>query len=121
MLPSRHDQGHEPSVAAAERREYRSHGPYCNRTAGHSALANEREQTNAAAQVVLKLKTAWRDGTTYLVMSPLEFMRSRDPSPGASADSKKTNAVYRPKVRRLLTCQVSGLHTGHARRRRRRP
>jgi hypothetical protein len=38
------------------------------------ALANERVQTNAAGQVVLKLKTPWRDGTTHLVMSPLEFM-----------------------------------------------
>jgi len=25
--------------------------------------------------VVLKLKTAWRDGTTHIVMSPLEFMQ----------------------------------------------
>ena len=33
------------------------------------ALANDRVQTNAAGQVVLKLKTAWRDGTTHLVMS----------------------------------------------------
>ena len=39
------------------------------------ALANERVQTNAAGQVVLKLKTAWRDGTTHLVMAPLEFMQ----------------------------------------------
>ncbi len=39
------------------------------------ALANERVQTNAAEQVVLKLKTPWRDGTTHLVMSPLEFMQ----------------------------------------------
>ena len=39
------------------------------------ALANERVQTNAAGQVVLKLKTAWRDGTTHLAMSPLEFMQ----------------------------------------------
>jgi len=31
------------------------------------ALANERVQTNAAGQVVLKLKTPWRDGTTHLV------------------------------------------------------
>ena len=37
------------------------------------ALANERVQTNAAGQVVLKQKTAWRDGTTHLVMSPLKF------------------------------------------------
>jgi hypothetical protein len=27
------------------------------------------------SSVVLMLKTPWRDGTTYLVMSPLEFMR----------------------------------------------
>ena len=39
------------------------------------ALANERVHTNAAGQVVLKLKTPWRDGTTHLVMSPLEFMQ----------------------------------------------
>ena len=39
------------------------------------ALANERVQTNAAGQVVLKLKTPWRDGTAHLVMSPLEFLQ----------------------------------------------
>ena len=39
------------------------------------ALANERLQINSAGQVVLKLKTAWRDGTTHIVMSPLEFMQ----------------------------------------------
>ena len=32
-------------------------------------------QCNAVAQVVLKLKTPWHDGTTHLVMSPLEFMQ----------------------------------------------
>ena len=35
------------------------------------ALGNKRVQTTAAGQVVLKLKTAWRDGTTHLAMSPL--------------------------------------------------
>ena len=35
------------------------------------ALANDRVQTNAAGQMVLKLKTRWRDGSTQLVMSPL--------------------------------------------------
>lgn len=39
------------------------------------ALANERVQTNAAGQVVVKLKTPWRDGTTHLVMRPIEFMQ----------------------------------------------
>jgi Putative transposase len=32
-------------------------------------------QCNATGQVVLTLKTPWRDGTTHLVMSPLEFMQ----------------------------------------------
>ena len=39
------------------------------------ALSDERVQCNAAGQVELKLKTPWRDGTTHLVMSPLEFMQ----------------------------------------------
>ena len=39
------------------------------------ALSDERVQLNAAGQVELELKTPWRDGTTHLVMSPLEFMQ----------------------------------------------
>ena len=39
------------------------------------ALSDERVQLNGAGQVELKLKTPWRDGTTHLVMSPLEFMQ----------------------------------------------
>jgi len=45
------------------------------RTITRPALANERVQINAAGQAVLQLKTAWRDGTTHIVMSPLEFMQ----------------------------------------------
>ena len=39
------------------------------------AIANERPSVNPAGQVVLKLKTAYRDGTSHIVMSPLEFMQ----------------------------------------------
>jgi hypothetical protein len=39
------------------------------------ALSEERLQLNAVGQVELKLKTPWGDGTTHLVMSPLEFMQ----------------------------------------------
>ena len=39
------------------------------------ALANELVQTNAAGQVALKLKTAWRDGTMHTAMSPLGFVQ----------------------------------------------
>ena len=40
-----------------------------------AALRDERVQINAAGQVELKLKTPLRDGTTHLVMSPMEFMQ----------------------------------------------
>ena len=39
------------------------------------ALSDERVQLNAVRQLQLTLKTPWRDGTTHLVMSPLEFMQ----------------------------------------------
>ena len=39
------------------------------------AIANERLSVNRAGQVVLKLKTPWRNGTTHIVMSPMEFMQ----------------------------------------------
>ena len=39
------------------------------------AIANERLKRNRAGQVVLQLKSAYRDGTTHIVMSPLEFMQ----------------------------------------------
>jgi hypothetical protein len=38
-------------------------------------LSDERIQVNAAGQVQLELKAPWRDGTTHLVMSPLELMQ----------------------------------------------
>jgi hypothetical protein len=39
------------------------------------ALFDERVQLNAEGQVELKLKTPWRDGTTHLLISPLEFLQ----------------------------------------------
>jgi hypothetical protein len=39
------------------------------------AIANEQLTLNRADQVVLTLKTPYRDGTTHVVMSPLEFMQ----------------------------------------------
>ena len=40
------------------------------------AIANERLKGNRTGDVVLRLKSAYRDGTTHVVMSPLEFMRA---------------------------------------------
>ena len=41
------------------------------------AIANERLKRNNAGQVVLQLKSPWRDATTYIVMSSLQFMQRR--------------------------------------------
>jgi len=38
------------------------------------AIANERLKLNRAGQVVLQLKSPYKDGTTHVVMEPLEFM-----------------------------------------------
>ena len=39
------------------------------------AIAFERLKRDGAGNVVLRLKSAWRDGTTHIVMTPLEFMQ----------------------------------------------
>ena len=39
------------------------------------AIANERLKLNGAGDVVLQLKSPYQDGTTHIVMSPLEFMQ----------------------------------------------
>ncbi len=39
------------------------------------AIANERLKRNRAGDVVLQLKSPYQDGTTHIVMSPLEFMQ----------------------------------------------
>ena len=39
------------------------------------AIANERLSINRDGNVVLKLKTAWRNGTTHIVLTPMEFMQ----------------------------------------------
>ena len=58
-------------VEANDRKRLEQLGRYITRP----ALSDERVQLNAAGRVELKLKTPWRDGTTHLVMSPLEFMQ----------------------------------------------
>jgi hypothetical protein len=39
------------------------------------AIASERLKRDRSGDVVLQLKSAWRDGTTHIRMSPLEFMQ----------------------------------------------
>jgi hypothetical protein len=39
------------------------------------AIANERLKHNGAGQVVLQLKSAFKDGNSHIVMAPLEFIQ----------------------------------------------
>ncbi|MCP5016096.1 MAG: IS91 family transposase, partial [Ketobacter sp.] len=39
------------------------------------AIANDRLKLNSAGDVVLQLKSPYRDGTTHIVMTPLELMQ----------------------------------------------
>ena len=55
--------------------EQRSELEHLCRYLTRPAIANERLSVNHAGQGVLKLKTPYRDGTSHLVMSPLEFMQ----------------------------------------------
>ncbi len=50
-------------------------GPTLCRYITRPAIANERLALNRAGQVVLTLKTAYREGTTHIVMSPLELLQ----------------------------------------------
>lgn len=58
-------------IAAHERKRLEHLCRYITRP----ALANERVRCDASGQVVLELKTPWRDGTTHLVMSPLQLLQ----------------------------------------------
>ena len=37
------------------------------------AISNERLSINREGSVILKLKTPWRNGTTHIVLTPMEF------------------------------------------------
>ena len=50
-------------------------GTHRSRAAARPAIATVRLKCNRAAQVVLQLKSSYKDGTTHIVMSPLEFMQ----------------------------------------------
>ena len=39
------------------------------------AISNERLSINGKGQVVIKLKTPWKDGATHVVLEPLELMQ----------------------------------------------
>ena len=84
VIPDRHRAA--GSCAAHQRKKLESQGQglallgaprtqHCAATSPAPAIANERLALNRAGQVVLTLKTPYREGTTHIVMSPLEFIQ----------------------------------------------
>ena len=91
-------------------------------------------QLNAARQVELKVKTSWRDRTTHLAMSPLEFMQQlaalvtrlhpatsssllsqpkgsyRAPNQATSRSLSGLSRAGRPSQSRGLVCSGAGLY-----------
>ena len=66
------------------------------------AIANKRLKRNRAGPIVLQLKSPWRDGTTHIVMSPLQFMQRLAvpiPPPAAASDSLPWRARTHAKLR----------------------
>ncbi len=62
-------------------------------------------QFNSAGQVELNLRTPWRDGTTHLVMGPLEFMQRvaelvPQPHPTGRPDSRRSSMTLDGRDRR---------------------
>jgi hypothetical protein len=80
-------------------------------------------QINAAGQVVLKLKTPWRDGTMHLVMSPPEFLQKqvalapflRRPALGCSRDASSERPL-RGDHSKVVSVGEGSLAAGHERR-----
>jgi Putative transposase len=68
---------HGFSLHAAVRRgtDQRKQLEHLCRSITRPAIANEQLKRNRAGQVVLQLKSAYKDGTTDIVMSALEFMQ----------------------------------------------
>jgi hypothetical protein len=67
------------------------------------AIANQRLKRSRAGQVVLQLKSPYRDATTHIVMSPLEFIQrlaALVPPPEAASDS----LPWRARAPRHVAC-----------------
>ena len=84
------------------------------------AIANERPSTNEQGQVVYRFKQPFRDGTTHLVLDPLDFMArlaalvarprlnlTRTHSVFAS-NCKLLEHITRRKARLFLLCALPG-------------
>ena len=85
-LPQSHDRGPRDALCANEQGFSLHAGVHCEandrkgieqlcRYIARPAISNERLAVNREGNVILKLKTAWRNGATHIIMTPMEFMQ----------------------------------------------
>ena len=79
------------------------------------AIANERLKRNDAGDVVLQLKSAYQDGTTHIVMSPLEFMQ-RLGRAGAASQAASDSLPRRARAPRQAACRDRSEPSGESHR-----
>lgn len=89
-----------PPGPAARSQLHRAGGEHGCRYVTRPALSDERGRLNAFGQVELKLKTPWRDGTTYVVVA-----RPRSTDPGHARQPRHRGCVFKaqPARRHVLT------------------
>ncbi len=79
------------------------------------AIANERLKRNSAGQEVLQLKSAYQDGATQVVMSPLEFMqRLAALVPGPRLHLIRFHGVLAPNAKLRAAIVPPPAHSTHA-------
>ena len=87
--PELHVNGFSLHAAVRWRADQRKELEQLCRYITRPAIANERLKRNRAGQVVLQLKSPYKDGTTHIVMEPLEFMErlaALVPAPASPSD-----------------------------------
>ena len=86
------------------------------------AIANERLKRDGSGDVVLQLKSAWRDGTTHIKMSALEFRKppgraGAAPAPASDPLSRRAGTPCRAARRdRARSCAGRACRRRRARR-----
>jgi hypothetical protein len=76
------------------------------------AIANERLKRTSTGDVVLQFKTPYKDGTSHMAMSPLDFMqRLAALVPRPRLHLTRFHGVLAPRLSADTTC-LRGLHPG---------
>ena len=112
-----------PSTLLAGRRALRSTATVCEaaqrdkleklcRHIARPAIANERLSTNDRGQVIYRFKQPFRDGSTHVVLDPLDFIaRLAALVPRPRLNLTRFHGVFAPNCKQSPSCQNANLAT----------